>query len=575
MEKLLQYAGGIKFNGSKYGFLIKRYINNTKLKTFEINLDQAKDFPLQNGDSIYVYSVDKIHKESVYLYGNVVRPGERSLKKDLSLYKLLQKEINSLTLKGVFLEQTLFNYAMIKRETETLEKEIISFNLQDVLSNKKDFKLKNNDELYIFNKYNSKISPYVTIKGESVINTGPYNYFKNMKVKDLINIAGSTPYTKIRLTTYNTKDFMPQILFVNEEHILSEFDEIELFDYYMENEINTFSITGAVYQPNEYILNNDITLAKAIEIAGGFTKKAYLQHLEIIRYSIVNSVRKRSVKTVLLDEIDDFILKNDDEIKIFTIPNWNERKTITLKGEVQFPGIYTIKNGEKLSSVIQRAGGFTQNAFLEGSLFTRESIKKNEEKRINESVAKLKQQMIFISTNGREAGTKDSSQSDLISTIKMLEDQTKDYVALGRLVIFLEKDLSKFKKSEFNIKLEDKDTLTIPSLNDTISIYGEVLNPNTFVYNSSLTTDDYIKKAGGITQRADQDFLYVVLANGEAQSIKYDSWFSNGQNIEKGSTIIVPMKINSVSNVMLWKDVSQIIYQLAITAASLNTVGAI
>ncbi|MEA2050768.1 MAG: SLBB domain-containing protein [Campylobacterota bacterium] len=574
LSNLFTFSGGLTYNGSKHGFLVKRVENNENMKTFEVDLNDASNFQLQDGDKVYVYKVDKIHNKSIYLYGNVVRPGERAISDTSSLSKLLNNEIKKVSLNGVFLENTLFSYAMIKRKTQTLEYEIINFNLNEILENKKDILLKNNDKIYIFNKYNSDITPYVIISGPSVIKTGKYNFYSNMQVRDLINIAGTTPYTKIKLTTYNTENMMPFTKFVDLDYKLSAFDEIELFDYYMTNKINTFNISGEINLPNTYSLNNKMSLLEAVDLAGGFTNKAFKNNFEVIRYEIINNERVRQVISVNEDNISNFYIKNYDEIKVFRIPNWYEKQTITLKGEVKFPGVYTIQSGERLSSLINRAGGFTSDAFIEGAVFTRERIKLNEQKRMNESMHKIKQQLAFISTNGREAGTQVQSSSDLKATVDMLEKQTKEYKAIGRLVIYLNENIEKFENSEFNIKLEDKDTLTIPSINDTISIYGEVLNPNTFVYNSSLNSDDYINKAGGITQRADDDFLYIVQANGEAKSLNYNSWF-NDKSIQKGSTIIVPMKINSVSNILLWKDISQIIYQLAITTASLSTVGAI
>jgi len=625
---LIKFSGGLKSDGSKYGFLVKRFIDNKLIKTIEVDFKNASNFKLTNNDYIHVYKIDKVHNQSIYMYGNVVRPGEKELLQSNSLKLLFQAQIKKFGLKGVFLDNTLFDYALIKRQTNNLSTKILRFNLGDIIdnSNNKDVKLFNDDKIYIFNKYNSSIVPYVTIKGviskeerekilkeeklklekqkniksedeeikleeeKEDINTldkeiggyKKYNYYKNMSVKDIINIAGynktigNKPYSKIKVTTYDSKTLMPKILLVDENYILEPFDQVELFDYYYDNKIETFSIQGEVNLPNSYSLNKDMTLLDAVEISGGFTHKAYKNRFEVVRYTVTNNDRKRDIIDINLEQAQNFILKDSDEVTIFRIPNWYDRKVITLKGEVKFPGTYTIRTGEKLSSVIKRAGGFTQEAFTEGAIFTREQLKINEKQRMDESIAKLKQQITFLSTNGREVGAKESSSSELVSTIKMLEQQAKDYKALGRLVVYLDKDVEKFKNSAYDLRLQDKDTLIVPGFNDTISVYGEVMNPSSFVFDEKLNSTNYLELAGGLSQRADNESIYMILANGEAKKLTKGYFYDDfNQPISRGSSIIVPMEINRVSNVLMWKEVSQIVYQLAITAASLNTVGAI
>ena len=669
LQTLLNFAGGLKYNASKYGFLVKRFVNNNKTKTFEVDLSQANKFNLKNGDSVFVYPIDKVHKESIYLYGNVVRPGERELQNNNSLHKLLNQEITKLTLKGIFLDDTLFDYAIIKRKTNNLDKKIISFNLKNIIDGKKDIQLQNDDEIFIFNRYNSNIAPFVTITGKPVGKVGKYAYYDNMKVRDLINIAGATPYSKIRLTTYDTDDLMPHISFVDENYTLAKFDEIELFDYYMTNKIENVSIKGAVNIPNSYSLNPNMTIKDLIQIAGGlkkdvyngylrltrvnnihgkkfeneelalsledilkdgrsniklqdkdsiyiysidemvpresivikgeikhagkyligknmtlkdiilaaggFTEKAFKNRFEIVRYTIVNNERIRNILQVPFNDISKFKLKDNDEVSVFTIPNWYDKKTITLKGEVKFPGVYTVESGEKLSSVIKRAGGFTKNAFIKGAVFSRLSVKKNEEKRMQDAIAKLKQEIAYISVNAREAGEAATNGTEMIQMVNMLEKQAKRFQALGRISIDLDNNITKFENSVYNIRVEDKDTLIIPSFIDTISIYGEVLNQNTFIYDPDLDAADYIQKAGGLTQKADQDSVYIVLPTGEAKKVTLNCLFGCSNNVPQGSSIVIPMKLKFTSNLLFWKDVSQVVYQLAITTASLHTIGSL
>ncbi len=583
LQNLLKYAGGIKSNASKFGFIVKRYVDNEKLKTIEVDLKDTKKFKLLNDDKIYVYKIGKTHKESIYLYGNVVRPGEKELGKDRSLKKLLKNEISKLSLKGVFLDDTLFTYALLKRNTKDLDKKIENFNLADVLNGKSDIRLKNDDEIYIFNKYNSNITPYVTISGTPVIKAGKYRYYKNIKIDDLIAMAGTTSYfdnfNKIKVTTYNTKDFMPKTTIITgkqaKNYKLYPFDQIEIYDYYKQNHIKTVNISGEVNIPNKYSLNKNMTLREAIDTAGGFTQKAYKNYFEIVRYFIKNDKREKKLIKVPFQDIDKFVLKDYDEVNIHTIPNWGNRETITIKGEVNFPGTYVIEAGDKLNSVIKRAGGYTKNAFLDGAIFTRESIKELQRKRQKQSILELKQKALALSAAPNDLG-QGNAKVNLIEISNMIDKVSAEAESLepiGRISIKLENNLKEFTKSRSNIVLKDKDILTVPSKIDTILIVGEVMSPTAIVYESN-DVNYYIKKAGGLSQRADDKNIFVVHANGSAEKIK-NGWFSDQSThiIRRGDSVVVPQELVTSSGLQITKDISSIFYQFALTVAAMHSVG--
>lgn len=163
----------------------------------------------------------------------------------------------------------------------------------------------------------------------------------------------------------------------------------------------------------------------------------------------------------------------------------------------------------------------------------------------------------------------------MLLAVTQLEKEAAAKKPIGRISINLYYDLARFTNSPYDLTLKDKDTLYVPSINDTISVVGEVLNQNTFVYNGENDAKDYIQKAGGITDLADEDYIYIVKANGEAEKYETDYFFGGANDVFKGDTIVVPMRLDTVSDVAFTKDVTQILYQLAITAASLKTVGGI
>jgi len=137
----------------------------------------------------------------------------------------------------------------------------------------------------------------------------------------------------------------------------------------------------------------------------------------------------------------------------------------------------------------------------------------------------------------------------------------------------LDKNLSRFEKSPYNVRLENNDTLYIPSKKDSVTVMGEVLTPTAFVYTDKNALS-YIKKAGGLTDMAD-DIYFVVHANGFTEKGEFGGWFSKDIEVKPGDAVTVPIKIQTATWYGIAKDITAIVYQLAITAASLKTVGAL
>ncbi len=577
---LIKYANGLKPGASQYGIKIVRYNNHKNLIIKNTDYKHSRYQILKNGDKVYVYSIDKVQKQYIYLYGNVVRPGSIEYKNNMTLHSLFEQKIKQVGLKGVFLNNTLFSYGMIKRRDKNLSTEVVSFNLMNILSDKKDIKLKPNDEIYIFNKLDVKINPYVSISGSIVLKSGKYQYYKGLTVGDLINIAGiKAPYdtSNIEVVTFDKNSFKPMVNSITSKEAkhykLTPFAEVHLFNYFKTNPVSFAYIKGEVNYPKQVIIDSNTTLYDIIKLAGGLTDKAYKQKCEIVRYYIKNGERKKKIISIPLSKAEDFKINKFDEVTILKIPNWSERETVELKGEVKFPGTYVIESGDKLADVIKRAGGFTKKAFLYGAVFTREDIKKLQRQKLRESLLKLKQKSILLSNSPRSAGEqKGINTLEAANMIDSLSKEAEKFEPIGRITIHLQNNFEKFSKSPSNLTLKGGDKLYVPSFNDTVLVIGEVMNPTAIIYqDGSLET--YINKAGGLSELADDSNIYVVHANGEA--VKYNKGlFSSSVHIKKGDTIVVPQKLVTVTGMQFAKDVSSILYQFAVTVASLKTVGA-
>ena len=215
------------------------------------------------------------------------------------------------------------------------------------------------------------------------------------------------------------------------------------------------------------------------------------------------------------------LLEPYDNINIRTIPDFSDRKFVGLYGEFKFPGRYVIHSNETLLSVIDRAGGFTDRADINASIFTRERLRIAEQEQITELKARLSdevanQQLEAVNSGINIASEQIEIQNDAISQL----DKSNP---IGRLVIPLENMLN---KSVQDIDLYDKDTLYIPSKRNEVTIIGEVYRPSSHLYEKYLSIDDYIERSGGINDQADFKNIYVVRANGEVIVPSNISWLS-------------------------------------------------
>jgi len=587
-KSLIDFASGLDAKANKNAINLKRYVNNN-IKVYTLSLDDLYKMTPQNGDKIEVFELSAQNANLVKISGNVLIPGEKELPKDGKLSTLLNNELKIFGKNGFFKIDTNYDYALIKNLDESR-----SFNLKKVLAYENDVTIKSGDEIIVYNKSELQNIPYIYANGDVVNNEKrKYDYYDGMKAKDLFSIVNfntekmvddkrvslSPDKSKIQINRVEKNQKITYLIDMktNSDFAVKPYDEVAFFDFSKTNEIKKATIKGEIYIPGTYNITDNTSINELVKIAGGITKKTLMSRCEVARYEIKNEQRVRTILSLDLKKAIDLNLEvlEDDEWTIFAIENWNEKKYIEIKGEVRYPGIYSIAEGEKLSNVLIRAGGFTNHAFVEGSVFTREEVKELQIKRLNESLDKLRNRAMQVNASVNEAGEKTEDKKNMLSAVNQLEKEASNNRPIGRISLNLYYDLNRFTNSTYDLTLKNKDVLYVPSMNDTISVVGEVLNQNTFVYDAKNDAKDYIQKAGGITELADEEYIYIVKANGEAEKYTTDYFFGGANNMFKGDTVVVPMKLDTVSDLAFTKDITQVLYQLAITAASLKTVGGI
>lgn len=321
------------------------------------------------------------------------------------------------------------------------------------------------------------------------------------------------------------------------------------------------SVQGQVRFPGTYPLSRDMTAADLVAAAGGYTESSYLVDFNVARF-LTNGIDSSEfdLQTIALegDALEGFKLQPKDSLFIKGIPDWVEAETVELLGEFKFPGKYTIRKGESLAELVERAGGFTEYAELNASVFTREYLREKEQKILEEAQQKLKQQMVMSRYN---AGEFSNGSAD---SFEQLLQSLEGAKAVGRMVVTTEQ----ITDTTSSLELRDGDQLIVPRMSFEVSVLGQVYQPTTLPWIDGDGVDDYIAGAGGINQIAEEDDTYLIKANGKV--VAMNGWFNN-VSIEPGDSIMVPADVSPIPTLTLWQAVTTILAQSATTLALIAT----
>ena len=338
--------------------------------------------------------------------------------------------------------------------------------------------------------------------------------------------------------------------------------------------IPSVSVNGMIHFPGEYPYALNMTLGDLINAGGGMTGAAYMLSCELSRQSVdFNSsqpsalVLHRNLSLLSTDDLDT-VLMPKDVLSIKPIPSWTKEQTVQLRGEVRFPGTYIIQKNEKLNDVIERAGGFTEHAFLRGAVFTRLNLIKREQEQKEKLITQLESDLANVSLSA----TSSSSAAKAKAVADSLLARLKNNVPQGRLVIDLEKQAR--KENDQSIILRHGDNLSVPGTPFEISVMGEVQFATSHLFDPKLGMKDYIQRSGGYSANADEGRVFAVKANGSVLTKANSGWFKtnkSGGNLEAGDVIVVPINLEKGMWLEALTSGSQVVYQLAVAAAAVNS----
>ena len=357
---------------------------------------------------------------------------------------------------------------------------------------------------------------------------------------------------------------------------LQPFDTILVRGRY-DSDAPRVTIRGEVIRPGSYALTDGMTAAQLVRIAGGFKRSALLQNADLTSYEVHDSERVVGLhRTVAIgeavvrhDERADVKLLPGDVLTIQQITGWNDiGASVTLLGEVVYPGTYGIREGETLSTLIQRAGGFRTTAYPEGAVMVRLQVKQFELK----SRGELIRQIETVSAGARlgSAGTDTGSLQLLVQQQNQILQRLRTEPVVGRLVININSDLTAWQDTPADIQLRAGDVISIPKRPGFVLVTGQAYNTSAIAYAPGKDAGWYLRHAGGATDMANRKEVYVIRANGLVVGRRSGEWYQSvlSTHLNPGDVVVVPQKIVGGSTV--WKNTlaaAQVVSSIAFTAA--------
>ena len=322
-------------------------------------------------------------------------------------------------------------------------------------------------------------------------------------------------------------------------------------------------ISGAVRQPGQYPVAADLSLDLFLRVAGGALPNADLKNVILRTYEVSRNgeINFQQPKRIDLTAVSPASIKLSGtyDIQIPTLVNNAMSGVVTLNGQVQRPGTYTVGRDETLHDIIERAGGFTEVAYPLGAVLTRRSLKE-EQTRANLTLARQVEQSILSLSQNASA-----EQNQQIPAVIGLANQLRTLSGSGRQIVN-----AALKSGENPVFLENGDSLFIPKRPSHVSVIGSVYNEVSAVYAPYKTTRDYISEAGGTSKIADRKNVYMVLPNGQSEPIgEIDS---ANVIIPPGAVLIVPPKVDKLSPLGLSRVVSDILSNIATSLLAINAV---
>jgi protein involved in polysaccharide export with SLBB domain len=346
-------------------------------------------------------------------------------------------------------------------------------------------------------------------------------------------------------------------------------DALVLVHFLNDHEV---TLDGAVRGPGNYLAGPGVSLQDVVTAAGGTAQWVDKSGVDLVSTEVDTmsgrSVTQQTSLPLTGETLATYMVKPRDNFRFNEVFNSASYGTVTVQGEVRHTGLYHIVRGERLSELMQQAGGLTDVAYPYGAVFLRKSAAQVERDGYRRAAQDIQNASLLAMTR---ADSSTRMSPDAFSALQNLVTQLRNQVPLGRVTIVADPTVLAVKP-QLDPLLEPGDVLFVPSRPSTVSVLGEVMQPGSYTFSSNAGAKDYIELAGGYSQFADDDMTFVVLPDGSAKRVD-PSWVHfDTQRIPPGSAVVIPRDVDPVDVRLLVTQLTQIFSQLAVSAASIAVI---
>ncbi len=592
LAEVLQLAGGVLPSGTLRHVDVERVEAHESRSMLRLDIPETdnqeavskalEDFVVQDGDKVKISPILPYADKTVYLDGHVFRPGKYAYRDGMKITDLIASYSDLLP------EPSRQHAEIIRLQPPDYQPQVVAFNLGDALSGKlQDITLKPFDTVRIFSRFDFEDPPIITVSGE-VRDPGDHLTNGATHVRDAVYMAGGLTADaqddNVQIFR-RTGDNQLHILSVNLERALAGDDKDNLLlepkdrlivhRNLAKTDPPTVQIEGEVEHPGKYPLAKDMTAAELVSVAGGFKRGAYVQTADLTRYTVEHGqavVGEHSLipigRAVAGEPDTDVRLLDGDVLTIKELAGWKDvGASITVSGEVMHPGTYGIEDGERLSSILARAGGMRESAYPYGAVFERVQVRELAERNRSELLHRVQDEgaalKLLPDGDSDQQAAKQAALMQWQSTMENLQNTPP----VGRLVIHISKNTRKWANTSADITVRAGDSLYIPKAPNTIMVDGAVYNSTAVTYKPGKDAAWYLHQAGGPTSMGSRKNVFVIRADGSVAGGP-GGMFSGGverAELRPGDMVVVPDKAFSANS--RWKDTlegAQVAYAVGI-----------
>ncbi|MGB7434310.1 MAG: SLBB domain-containing protein [Candidatus Acidiferrum sp.] len=570
VEDVLELAGGILPAAALRHVEVQRLEAHEKrtMLTLDLSPDnlthpQLSSFKVQDGDEIHIFPIAPYNQDEIYLQGHVLRPGRYSYRTGMKLTDLVT------SYKDILPEPAAHYGEIIRLDPPDFHPTVVSFDLAAALKDPATAPaLEPLDTVRIFSRFDFEPAPTVSVVGE-VRSPGTYRTSGQASLRDAVYLAGGlTPDAALdtsqlfRINPDGTSKIfsvdLREALAGNaaDNILLQPRDRLLIHRNTAQVDPSTIEITGAVAKPGLYPYTQNMHVEDLIRAAGGLKRSADTNTADLTRYAASGGVSEQlQISLASLNNgnaTEDIPLRSGDVLAIRQVPSWTDiGASVKVSGEVKHPSTYGIQPGERLSAVLERAGGYTGQAYPYGAVLMRREVRELEARNQMELVTRLKVERLQLrdlpETTEDQKNTKLNALAQTDATLGQLSTNPP----VGRVVIHISSNIKQWKDTPADIVLRDGDVLMIPKKANVVMVTGQVFNPTAITTQSSKSARWYLGQAGGLTPIADKKGVFVIRADGSVLAAKNTGavWFLgdplNG-SLRAGDTVVVPEKTPKV-----------------------------